>query len=184
MKITEKDLKRISKFMSLVLRHRPELIDIQPDENGWVAIPEFIEKVKTKLPDFDVNLMEEVVEKNDKKRFAFNDDKSKIRASQGHSIKIDLDYKPATPPEFLYHGTVAKFLDNIKYEGLRKMKRHHVHLSKDEETAIKVGIRRGKPIILKILASEMLKNNATFYVSENGVWLTEKVPSAYIEFPE
>ncbi|WP_020530478.1 RNA 2'-phosphotransferase [Flexithrix dorotheae] len=170
--------------MSLVLRHRPELIDIKPDENGWVDVPEFIGKVKTKIPEFNTELMNVVVDQNNKKRFAYNEDLTKIRASQGHSIKVDLGYQPAIPPEFLFHGTVEKYLDNIKSEGIRKMNRHHVHLSKDRETAITVGERRGKPVILKIKAKEMLENGAEFFVSENGVWLTEIVLPGYILFPK
>lgn len=177
-----KDLKHISKFLSLVLRHKPEEIGIQMDSNGWVDVDELIEKCAKRGKGFSFETLEEVVETNDKKRFAFNDDFSKIRANQGHTVEIDLELEPKEPLEFLYHGTVAKFIDSIKDGGLQKMQRQHVHMSKDLETAIKVGSRRGKPVILKIHAAEMYKDGHAFYQSKNGVWLCDEVPVKYIEF--
>jgi putative RNA 2'-phosphotransferase len=126
--------------------------------------------------------LEEVVATNTKKRFSFNEDKTKIKANQGHSIKVDLALQPKQPPSYLYHGTVEKFLQSIREKGLIKGSRHHVHLSADKETAINVGSRRGKPIILTIKSGEMHAQNHIFYQSENGVWLTETVPTEYIEF--
>lgn len=123
-----------------------------------------------------------MVESNDKKRFAFNEDKTLIRASQGQSITINLDYEPVMPPEFLYHGTPDKFIKPILEKGLRKMKRHHVHLSIDRETATKVGARRGKPVILRIRALEMHHESHQFFISTNGVWLTDNVPAKFIDF--
>lgn len=177
-----KDLKHISKFLSLVLRHSPEVIGIKADEQGWVNVDELIEKSKRKHVKFDFETLEEVVFTNDKQRFAFNDDQSKIRANQGHTIKVDLQFKPVKPLEVLYHGTVEKFLNNIKTDGLQKMQRLHVHLSKDQKTAIKVGSRRGKPIILEIDALKMHEDGHEFYLSENGVWLCNEVPAQYIKF--
>lgn len=119
---------------------------------------------------------------NDKQRFAFNENQSKIRASQGHSISIDLQYTAVQPPEFLYHGTIAKYLPEIKAKGLLKMNRHHVHLSEDITTATKVGARRGKPIVLQIAAAAMATDGIQFFTSANGVWLTDSVPPSYIKF--
>ncbi len=176
------DLKHISKFLSLVLRHKPEVIGISMDSEGWVDVKELLEKCSAQKRYINLQLLQQIVNTNDKQRFAFNHDHTKIRASQGHTVEVDLKLEPTEPLEYLYHGTVAKFIDNIKETGLRPMKRMHVHLSKDLETAVKVGSRRGKPVILKIKASEMHKDGHAFYVSANGVWLCEAVPAKYIEF--
>ena len=174
--------KHISKFLSLILRHNPGKIGLQLDENGWTNVDELLRKAQRHQPKLDVQLLKEIVETNDKKRFAFNDDETRIRANQGHSIEIDLKYKPIRPPEFLYHGTVAKFMEPIKEKGLLKMNRHHVHLSEERETATKVGSRRGKPIILTVRSGEMYTNGIDFFQSDNGVWLTDVVLLEYIEF--
>jgi len=181
--MNEKDKKRISKFLSLVLRHQPELIDLSLNENGWAEVNELMEKSKRKQIVFSFSQLEEIVKTNDKQRFAFNSDKSKIRANQGHSVKtVDLQLEAVKPPEFLYHGTVTKFIDAIKTTGLQKQSRQHVHLSADRATATTVGSRRGTPVILNIRALEMYNNGYTFYRSENKVWLTDHVPVAFIEF--
>jgi len=182
--MNEKTAKSVSKFLSLVLRHSPETIGLKLDENGWADVEELIEKCNNKgsQNQMTAELLDYVVKNNDKKRFTFNDDKTKIRASQGHSISVELDLKEAEPSEFLYHGTVEKFLESIKKEGLQKMSRQHVHLSKDRETAIKVGSRRGIAQILTIKSGEMHKDGFKFYISENNVWLTDEVPVKYIEF--
>jgi putative RNA 2'-phosphotransferase len=177
-----KELKHISKFLSLVLRHKPEEIGISMDAEGWVDVDELIEKCNARRMSLDWDILEEVVFTNDKQRFTFNEDSTKIRANQGHTVEVDLKLDAAEPLEFLYHGTVQKFIDEIKAHGLQKMQRQHVHLSKDLETAIKVGSRRGKPIILKVKASDMHKDGHAFYVSKNGVWLCEQVPAQYIQF--
>jgi putative RNA 2'-phosphotransferase len=174
--------KHISKFLSLVLRHKPEEINLKLDTNGWADTDELIEKLNSRNFNIDFELLEQVVINNDKQRFSFNEDYSAIRANQGHSVEIDLALEPVQPPDKLYHGTVAKFIDAIKKEGLQKMSRRHIHLSRDIETAQKVGARRGKPIILNINAGKMHTAGFVFYVSENGVWLTDTVPPAYIEF--
>ena len=181
--MNEKNKKNISKFLSLVLRHRPEYINLQLNENGWADVNELIEKARTKNINFSLVELEEVVATNDKKRFVFNDDKSMIRANQGHSVKtIDLQLEAVKPPDFLYHGTVEKFMNSIKNTGLQKRSRQHVHLSEDLETATKVGSRRGAPMILSVRTLEMYEKGFKFYLSENNVWLTEHVPSEFIEF--
>ncbi len=178
--MTEQHKKRISKFLSLILRHQPEKIGLTLDENGWALVSDILEKSKMQ---FTVEELSEVVNTNDKKRFSFNANETKIRANQGHSLKsIDLDLKPETPPLFLYHGTVSKFIPEIKLHGLKKMNRQHVHLSKDRDTAAKVGARRGKPVILSIRALEMQNEGHQFFISENGVWLTDVVSSKFINF--
>ncbi len=177
-----KDLKHISKFLSLVLRHKPEEIGIAMDANGWVNVDELIEKCRQKSTVFDFDTLEELVITNDKQRFTFSDDYVRIRANQGHTVNVDLEFEPTEPTGFLYHGTVEKFVDNIRLNGLQKMQRLHVHLSKDLETAVKVGSRRGKPIVLKINAPKMHTDGHIFYLSKNGVWLCEGVPTQYIEF--
>jgi putative RNA 2'-phosphotransferase len=182
--MNEKITKDVSKFLSLILRHSPEKIGLKLDENGWADVDELIEKCNKKgsQNQMTAELLDYVVENNDKKRFAFNEDKTKIRASQGHSISVELDLNETEPSEYLYHGTVAKFLENIKKEGLQKMSRQHVHLSKDLETAIKVGSRRGAAQILTVRSGAMYKDGFKFYLSENNVWLTDEVPAKYIEF--
>ena len=145
--------KKYSKFLSYVLRHKPESIGISLDKNGWVEVPVLLEASNAAGQNISRELLKEIVESNDKKRFAFNDKEDRIRASQGHSVKnIDLDLEEIEPPEILYHGTVEKFLGAIEQTGLRKMNRQHVHLSATKETATSVGSRRGKPIILKVSA--------------------------------
>lgn len=178
----EKEIKNISKFLNLVLRHAPETIQLQLDRNGWANVDELIIKCHQFGKEFDFELLEEVVETNDKKRFTFNDDLTKIRVNQGHSIDVELNLNEFEPNAFLYHGTVEKFIDLIKKEGLQKMSRQYVHLSKDKETAIKVGSRRGKPVVLKVDAPKMFENGFRFYLSENNVWLIDEVPAKYIDF--
>lgn len=173
-------MKHISKFLSVVLRHQPEKIGLVLDKNGWAVVDELLDKLPM---DIDLSGLKQVVDTNDKQRFTFNDDFTKIRANQGHSINhINLDLEPLLPPEILYHGTVPKFIENIKNEGLKRMNRQHVHLSGNRDTANKVGSRRGQPIILQIRALEMFKDGLTFYKSKNGVWLTNHVPVNYIIF--
>lgn len=178
----EKNLKHLSKFLSLILRHKPETIGLQLNENGWANVQELISKINQHNTGLDVELLNHIVETNDKKRFAFNEDKTMIRASQGHSVQVELNLKEMQPPEFLHHGTVQQYIAAIQKEGLKKMSRRHVHLSKDKETATKVGSRRGKPVILTINAAAMQTDGYTFFLSDNGVWLTDQVPVQYIQF--
>lgn len=178
----EQQIKSISKFLSLVLRHKPGVIGINPDENGWADVNDLLAKSAQHGYPFSKKLLEKVVALNDKKRFVFNDDHSKIRASQGHSISIDLNLQPQTAPEFLFHGTIGEFLPSIKKDGLQKMSRQYVHLSLDEATAKAVAGRRGKPVVLIVKAREMQDAGNIFYLSENGVWLTSQVPVKFIVF--
>lgn len=170
-----------SKFLSLVLRHKPELIGLELDAGGWAGVDELIEKFRAHGKDLDSEELKKLVETNDKKRFSFNNDRSKIRANQGHSIQVDLDLQPQVPPQFLYHGTTERFVTNIFLSGLQKMKRQHVHLSNNPSTAIEVGRRHGKPVVFEISAGSMYRDDYIFYLSENGVWLTDEVPVAYMK---
>lgn len=170
----------ISKFLSWVLRHQPGTIGIQLDQNGWTDVNELIEKANNYGILFDRETLNHIVETNSKKRFAFNDTLDKIRASQGHSVEIELGYTNQKPPEILYHGTAEKSVQSIIDTGLEKRNRQHVHLSSDIETAIKVGQRHGKPFIFKVLAEQMYNDNFHFFISDNGVWLTNNVPTKYL----
>lgn len=170
------DLISKSKFLSLVLRHEPQRIGLALDANGWANVNELLSKAN-----LDFSTLEQIVLTNDKKRYAFNEDKTKIRASQGHSIQtIDLQLEPKTPPDFLYHGTARWQLSSILKHGLLKCNRQYVHLSLDIETARKVGQRHGIPIILVINCKSMILNNHKFFLSDNNVWLTEHVPPKYL----
>lgn len=171
----------ISKFLSLVLRHQPETIGIQLDNNGWTDVNELIEKANNYGVKFDRETLSHIVATNSKKRFAFNDTLDKIRASQGHSVEIELGYTNQKPPEILFHGTAEKFVQSILDTGLEKRNRQHVHLSSDLETAIKVGQRHGKPFVFNVLAEQMYNDNFQFYISDNGVWLTDNVPTKYLK---
>lgn len=176
----DKQLKHTSKFISLVLRHQPEEIDLHLDENGWANVSELLEKMNKKGIEIDFVTLNTIVETNDKKRFAFNDDKTKIRASQGHSIDVNLELQPIAPPPVLYHGTTGKYLDSIFKTGLQKQSRQHVHLSATVETAKAVGGRHGKPVILTINAKAMQDQGFLFYLSANNVWLADEVPAQFI----
>lgn len=182
--MTAKQIKSISKFLSLVLRHKPETIGLKLDENGWTSVQDLLEKMKGAGKVIDFETLTLVVENNDKKRFAFNEDRTLLRANQGHSIAIELDYAPVVPPAILYHGTAERNLDSIFESGLDKRQRHHVHLSTDQKTAKTVGSRYGKPIVLAIATLQMHQDGFIFYQSKNGVWLTEEVPVKYINKSE
>lgn len=169
-----------SKFLSLVLRHRPDLIGLTLDSEGWTSIEDLLARAAQHGTPISRIELDDIVATSDKKRFAISDDGLRIRANQGHSIDVDLKLAPLTPPDLLYHGTVDKFIDSIRCKGLIKGQRHHVHLSADLATAELVGQRRGKPVILTVLAGEMAKTGMAFFRSENGVWLTDHVPPAYI----
>ncbi|MEV5531708.1 RNA 2'-phosphotransferase [Streptomyces prunicolor] len=172
---------KVSKYLSKHLRHQPERIGLTLDEAGWVEIDTLIAACAAHGFRFDREELDHVVATNDKRRFAIEG--TRIRASQGHSIEVDLGLPPATPPPYLFHGTVARNLDAIRDEGLRPMNRHAVHLSADRETATRVGSRRGRPVVLSVDAGAMHKDGQVFRVSENGVWLTEAVPVRYLRFP-
>ncbi len=178
--MTHSDTK-ISKFLSLVLRHKPEAIGLDLDEKGWGALQELIEKAPMRLTRDDIF---RVVRESDKQRFAISEDGLMIRANQGHSIEIDLGLEPVVPPDVLFHGTATRFLDAIRDNGLIRQNRQYVHLSPDRKTATKVGQRHGEPVILTVQAAVMHQAGHLFFVSDNGVWLTEKVPAAFIETPQ
>lgn len=176
-----KTLIKLSRFLSLVLRHNPQQIGLKLDANGWADTTELISKVNVRGNKLDLKTLELLVETNNKKRFAFNDDKSKIRANQGHSIKVELGYTAKTPPTVLYHGTANQNIKSIFTTGINKRERHHVHLSKDMETAISVGKRHGKPVVFEVDTKSMQKAGFEFYESDNGVWLVEEVPAIYLQ---
>ena len=171
------DYSEISRFIALVLRHKPQQIGLSIDYNGaWADVGELISKINSHSRfRLDMPTLENIVATDDKHRYSFNDDKSKIRANHGHSINVSIGYVPQIPPEILYHGTAERFLESIYAQGLRKMSRLYVHLSADVETARKVALRHGKPFIFKVLAGEMSKQGYEFYHAETGVWLTECV---------
>ncbi|MET7692597.1 RNA 2'-phosphotransferase [Streptomyces sp. NPDC005483] len=173
---------KVSKYLSKHLRHQPERIGLTLDEAGWVEIDVLIAAATAHGFRFTRDELDHVVAANDKQRFAI--DGTRIRASQGHSIDVDLGLPPATPPPYLYHGTVAPHLDAIRAEGLRPMNRHDVHLSADRETATRVGARRGRPVVLSVDAHAMHHDGHIFHVSANGVWLTQAVPPRYLRFPQ
>ena len=175
-------LKQISKFISLILRHKPEVIGITLDEHGYAKVNELIDGIKKNgYKDFNIDMLNEIVKTNDKQRFSFNEDKTLIRANQGHSINVDVELEEKEPPEYLYHGTAEKYINSIDKIGLIHKNRLHVHLSKDIDTAIEVGKRHGKVIVYIISAKKMYKDGYKFYISKNGVWLTDNVPLKYIK---
>jgi putative RNA 2'-phosphotransferase len=177
-----KHFERTSKFLSLVLRHSPETIGLRLDNEGWAEVEELISSANAKGHDLSRELLIEVVSSNDKQRFAFNDSGTKIRANQGHSISVDLKLSSQVPPPQLFHGTATRFEASIRKEGLRPRSRQYVHLSSSVEVATTVGTRHGKPLVLRIHAEQMHRDGIVFYLSENGVWLTESVPVEYIKF--
>ncbi len=171
----------VSKFLAKHLRHTPEALGLTLQSGGWVSVDHLL--AASERAGFPISYDEliECVETNDKKRFAFDDTGDLIRANQGHSVEVDLQLEARQPPEVLYHGTVERFLPSILTDGLNKGKRHHVHLSSDLETARKVGARRGKPVLLRVHAGAMHRAGIPFFVSANGVWLTDTVPVRYLE---
>lgn len=171
---------KLSKFLSLILRHKPSEIGITLDEHGWANVNELIEGINSSGRVINMELLEEIVKTDNKGRYSFNEDKTLIRANQGHSIPVDVELKESIPPDVLYHGTATKFIDSIKKQGIKSMSRLYVHLSKDLDTAVKVGSRHGKCVVLKIDAKKMFKDGIKFYLSENGVWLTKYVDWKYI----
>lgn len=177
----ERRLVRVSKYLAKHLRHRPERIGITLDEHGWVDVETFLRAAADHGFPIGHDELEQVVRDNDKKRYTLVG--GRIRANQGHTVAVDLDLPLATPPAYLYHGTVARNLPGIREEGLLPMNRHHVHLSPDRETATRVGARRGRPVVLPVDAGAMHADGHEFRVSANGVWLTDRVPPEYIGWP-
>lgn len=172
---------KLSVFISLILRHQPGAAGIQLDEHGWADVSELIAGINAAGRTIDMEILEEIVRTDEKGRYSFNEDKTLIRANQGHSIPVDVELQEKMPPEFLYHGTAERFLESILAQGLKPMSRLYVHLSKDTETAVKVGKRHGKPVVLKVRSGEMHRAGFKFYLSENGVWLVSHVPVNYLE---
>ncbi|HGL3830887.1 RNA 2'-phosphotransferase [Clostridioides difficile] len=175
---------KLSIFISLILRHKPETIGIKLDDYGYADVNELIEKINNTGRNINIEILEQIVKEDNKQRYSFNDDRSKIRANQGHSININVELKELEPPKYLYHGTATRFLENIKNEGIIKQSRLYVHLSRDIDTAVKVGKRHGTPVILKINTGKMYENGYKFYLSENNVWLCEHIPFEYVEIFE
>lgn len=171
----DKSINNKSKFLSYILRHKPEKANLKLDKDGWVLVCDLINNTDLTLAE-----LEEIVKTDDKQRYSFNFDKTRIKANQGHSTNVVIKYTKKIPPVILYHGTSLRFWDSIQKKGLDKMNRQYVHLSKDIETAYKVGVRHGEPIILKINCLAMVKDGYDFFISDNGVWLTDNVPPKYI----
>jgi len=176
----DKNLVSVSKFLSLVLRHQPDVIGLALSNTGWVSVDALLEAAARHGNPLSRELLDEVVFSNDKQRFAFSDDGLSIRANQGHSVSVDLELQPKTPPAVLFHGTATRFLSVIWEQGLRPMQRHHVHLSANLEVAQRVGSRHGKPIVLTVAAEAMNRDGIQFYQSANGVWLTDEVAPKYL----
>lgn len=172
---------RLSVFISLILRHKPDEIGIVLDEHGWANVKELIAGINNAGRKINMETLEEIVRTDNKGRYSFNEDKTLIRANQGHSIPVDVELEEVIPPSVLYHGTATRFLDNIKQQGIKSMSRLYVHLSKDLETAIKVGNRHGNCAVLVIDTKRMSEDGIKFYLSENGVWLTKYIDWKYVK---
>lgn len=180
MKETTHDLTRISKYISLILRHKPEVIGIKLDTHGWADVNALLAGISRKYP-INRDILEEIVQSDEKQRYSFSEDGTKIRANQGHSIQVDVELPVTEPPETLYHGTSQRFAASIENQGLLPQSRLYVHLSPDQETAEKVGRRHGKPVIYLVDARQMHRDGYLFYLSANGVWLTKVVPAPYLK---
>lgn len=174
-----RNLTNLSRYLSLILRHKPEVIGISLDEHGWANVDELITGI-AKDNEFDREMLEEIVRTDSKQRYSFNEDGTLIRANQGHSIPVDVELEEAVPPEILWHGTAEKYVESIEEQGLIPKSRLYVHLSKNMETAVNVGKRHGKPVVYQIKAGEMHRDGYEFYLSKNGVWLTKRVPAEYL----
>jgi len=172
--------KSLSKFMSLVLRHQPETIGLELDAAGWVEVDLLIAGAGRAGRRIDREMLDEVVRTNDKQRFSLSQDGRRIRANQGHSVPVELGYEPSIPPDVLYHGTPQRYVNSILAEGLKRQKRHHVHLHPDCGVATDVGRRRGSPVLLVVDAAAMHQHGFTFFVTPNQVWLTDQVPAEFL----
>ena len=173
-------LTETSRYIALILRHKPETINIKLDEHGWARVDELIKGVRKTHP-LTMEMLEKIVEIDDKQRFTFNEDKTLIRANQGHSVSVDVELKEAVPPKILYHGTADKYVESIEQHGLISKSRLYVHLSETVGTATKVGARHGKPVIFTVDTERMTADGFKFYLSINGVWLTKRVPLEYLK---
>ncbi len=180
----DRDLVRMSRFLARVLRHEPESIGLVLDAHGWADVDDLVRLAAGHGVPLTRPLLERIVAENDKRRFALGDDGRRIRASQGHSVAIDLALPPAQPPTVLYHGTASRSVASIRAGGLHPARRRHVHLSPDVPTATSVGQRHGRAVVLVVRAGAMAAAGHTFFLSANGVWLTARVPAEFIKFPE
>jgi putative RNA 2'-phosphotransferase len=171
---------RASKFLSLVLRHEPGTAGITLDSAGWVAVDDLLRGCAAHGHAISRELLDDIVRTSDKQRFAFNEDRTRIRANQGHSVEVELEHAQAEPPQMLYHGTAERNLASILQQGLHKAQRHHVHLSPTPQIAHQVGQRHGKPVILRVDARQMHADGFTFYLTPNNVWLVDNVPAKYL----
>lgn len=178
--LSEKETTRLSKLLSLVLRHDPARLGLTLDAQGWVGVDTLLAQAQKHRVPLDADTLRHIVETNAKQRFRFSDDGTKIRASQGHSVAVELGYAPAGPPAVLYHGTAERHRAAIERQGLQKMSRQHVHLSVDVPTALAVGRRHGKPVIFQVETGRMHAAGLPFYQADNGVWLTNHVPAEYL----
>jgi putative RNA 2'-phosphotransferase len=178
--MTTGDTSKLSKFLSFVLRHKPDAIGLTLDAHGWADVDELLAKSAAAQMPFSREDLLKVVESSEKKRFTLSHSNTRIRAAQGHSVTVQLGLSPQQPPGVLYHGTATRFMDAILREGLRPLSRQQVHLSVDEETARRVGQRHGKPIVLVVQALRMHENGFQFFFTENGVWLTDQVPPEFL----
>ena len=181
--MNKKTEREFGKLLSFILRHDPAFAGLKPDRAGWVSVNDLLAGLSARGKALSVEDLCQIVNNNDKKRFALSEDGQLIRTSQGHSIEVELGYHPSEPPDILYHGTASRFIKPIAAEGLSKRARHHVHLSASIETASTVGERHGKLVVLMVKAGEMHQNGFVFFLSENGVWLTDNVPARFIVFP-
>lgn len=170
---------KLGRFLSLVLRHDPKAAGITLDEHGWAEVPELLAGVRRTGRRIDMETLERIVRENNKQRYSFNEDHTKIRANQGHSVQVDVELKETKPPKYLYHGTALRFLNQIGANGIQKMGRQYVHLSGDYETAVAVGKRHGVPVVITVDAAAMVRDGIPFYLSKNGIWLCEEVPVRY-----
>lgn len=173
--------RKLSRYISLILRHKPETIGITLDRNGWADVEKLIDGIKKSGYYIDKDILETIVRQDEKQRYSFNEKHTRIKANQGHSINVDLGLEERKPPEILYHGTATKSIESIMKEGITRQTRQYVHLSTDCETALKVGRRHGKPVILEVNSEAMFNDGCRFYLSDNGVWLTDTVPVKYIK---
>ena len=171
---------KLSKLITLALRHKPEALNLSMDKHGWVSVKELINHV-SELYDFDMRMLEYIVANDNKQRFSFNEDKTKIRANQGHSIDVDVELEECTPPDVLYHGTGEKSTESISKSGLKPMSRLYVHLSSDANTALNVGSRHGTPVVYVVDTKSMVQDEIKFYKSKNNVWLTKYVHPKYLQ---
>lgn len=174
------NLTNTSKYLSLILRHKPETIGITLDEHGWANVDELIAGI-AKTHRCSMDILEEIVRTDEKQRYSFNEDKTLIRANQGHSIPVDVELEEVMPPAELWHGTGEKYTESIDKQGLIPKSRLYVHLSGDEDTAVRVGRRHGKPVLYIVKSGEMYRDGFRFYLSKNGVWLTKEVPVKYLK---